>query len=215
MNLKSAKAFLWPIALILLLVIIDQAIKVYIKTNFQLDENVNVFGEWFKLYFVENNGAAFGLEFGGNFGKYVLTGFRLLVTIFGFFYLFSILKNGAKILLVIALCLILAGAIGNIIDSVFYGVIFSDINFYPGGWFQGQVVDMFYAPMIEGVFPMWMPVWGGDSFTFFSPIWNFADACISVGVFAIILGQKALFSEPKAIEDPKTIQEEIEIQINE
>ena len=209
---------IWPVAIIALLVTIDQIIKVYIKTNFELEQSRNVFGEWFKLYFVENNGAAFGLELGGNVGKYILTGFRLLVTVFGFYYLVSCLRKGAKKLLIIALCLILAGAIGNIIDSVFYGVIFSDTNRYIGGWFQGQVVDMFYAPMIQGTFPSWFPFWGDQGFTFFSPIWNFADACISVGVFAIILGQKALFAEPAAesdVEDDdvaEQVNEEIEIQ---
>ncbi len=193
--LKSSKALLWPIYIILLLVVIDQAIKVYIKTNFHLDESVDVFGDWFKLYFVENNGAAFGLELGGNIGKYILTGFRLFVTVIGFLYLKSCVAKGAKKVLIVALCLILAGAIGNIIDSVFYGVIFNDINLYQGLWFQGQVVDMFYAPMVNGAFPSWIPIWGGEHFTFFSPIWNFADACISVGIFAIILGQKVLFEE--------------------
>jgi signal peptidase II len=205
----TKKTFIWPLALIVLLVIIDQVIKIYIKTQFHLGDSINVFGEWFQLYFVENNGAAFGLELGGNIGKYILTGFRLVVTVFGFIYLFNVIRKGANKLLLIALALILAGAIGNIIDSVFYGVIFNDINLYQGSWFQGQVVDMFYAPMIEGVFPNWLPFWGGDSFTFFSPIWNFADACISIGVFSIILGQRVLFAESHLESEPD-IQSEIE-----
>ena len=193
---------LWPIYIILLLVVVDQAIKVYIKTNFHLDESVDVFGDWFKLYFVENNGAAFGLELGGNIGKYILTGFRLFVTVIGFLYLKSCVAKGAKKVLIIALCLILAGAIGNIIDSVFYGVIFNTPAHNTatlfaekpyGELFYGKVVDMFYFPIWEGVLPEWIPFVGGDFFRFFNYIFNPADSYITIGVILLFLYSKAAF----------------------
>ncbi len=152
-------------------------------------------GQWFKLYFIENNGMAFGIELGGRVGKFLLTGFRIVVSIFGAWYLWENIKKYASTGLLVSIALIMAGAIGNIIDSVFYGVLFKNRNDYQGGWFEGHVVDMFYAPMVNGHFPKWLPVWGGEEFTFFSPIWNFADACITVGVAIIIIGQHRFFPQ--------------------
>ncbi len=196
-NLLRSRRFLLPVGVIILLLIIDQCIKVYVKTHFQLGETVSVFGDWFKLHFVENPGMAYGMKlFEGIWGKLLLTFFRMIVASFGIWYLYKSIENKAHTGLIVSITLIIAGALGNIIDSIFYGVIFSDINMYhPTGWFQGWVVDMFYAPLWEGFLPEWLPFWGGDFFTFFAPIWNFADACITVGVAAMIIGQNTFFNK--------------------
>lgn len=185
-----------PLSILLICVALDQWIKVYVKTHFAMNEVRNVFGHWFQLYFIENNGMAFGLEWGGKPGKLLLTGFRVAVSCFGAWYLWKNIRRGAPNGLLIAIALIMAGAIGNIIDSVFYGVWFKERNLYEGGYFMGHVVDMFYAPIIEGHFPSWFPFWKNEAFTFFSPIWNGADACITIGVALIIIGQKKYFSQP-------------------
>lgn len=201
--------FWWAFGVLFAAIIIDQLIKIYIKTNFIYGETVPIFGNWFKLYFIENEGMAFGMKLfgGGTVGKLILTFFRIIVSIFGVYYLVAIIRKKEHTGLLIAVSLVLAGAIGNIIDSVFYGYYFGDramfpwettshyINTYPGQWFEGHVVDMFYAPMWEGVLPNWLPFWGGELFVFFAPIWNFADACITVGVAIMIIGQKQ-FSLP-------------------
>ncbi len=192
-----SRKFIFPALFIFVLLVIDQCIKVYIKTHFMLGETVPVFGNWFNLHFIENPGMAYGMKlFDGIWGKLLLTFFRIIVSSFGIWYLYkSILKN-AHWGLVTAVSLVIAGAIGNIIDSVFYGVIFQDINMYhPTGWFQGWVVDMFYAPIWQGYLPQWLPIWGGDYFVFFSPIWNFADACITIGVAFMIIGQNSFFNK--------------------
>ena len=156
-----------------------------------------IFGDWFKIYFIENDGMAYGMKLfgGGKVGKLILTLFRIIVSAVGFWYLVKSIKNNAHWGLLISLSLVLAGALGNIIDSVFYGVIYAAENQYLGGWFEGQVVDMFYAPLWEGHLPEWLPIWGGQFFVFFSPIWNFADACITVGVAIMIAGQNSFFSK--------------------
>ncbi len=182
-----------PVVILLVFIALDQWIKVYVKTHFQYSEVRDVFGNWFKLYFIENEGMAFGLKWGGIAGKYLLTGFRIAVSGFGAWYLWQNIKKGAPLSLLISISLIMAGALGNIIDSVFYGVWFSKINLYSGGYFQGHVVDMFYAPMVHGEFPSWFPFWKNEPFTFFSPIWNLADACITVGIGIIIVGQHKFF----------------------
>lgn len=196
-NLLRSRRFLLPVGVIIVLLVIDQFIKVYIKTHFQLGETVSVFGDWFKLHFVENPGMAYGMKlFEGMWGKLLLTFFRMIVASFGIWYLYKSIENKAHKGLIGSITLIIAGALGNIIDSIFYGVIFSDINMYhPTGWFQGWVVDMFYAPLWEGFLPQWLPFWGGDFFTFFAPIWNFADACITVGVAIMIIGQNTFFNK--------------------
>lgn len=190
---RSPKFWL-PVGILLLSLVIDQAIKIYVKTHYWPGQMVPLLGNWFNMYFIENNGMAFGIELGGRIGKFLLTGFRIAVSIFGAWYLWQNIRKYAHTGLLVSIAFILAGAIGNIIDSVFYGVLFKHRNFdYEGGWFEGRVVDMFYAPIIESRFPQWLPVWGGQEFTFFSPIWNFADACITIGVFIIILGQHRFF----------------------
>ncbi len=199
-----------PVCLILILLIADQWIKTYIKLHFELGQMRPIFGKWFALYFIENDGMAFGMKLfgGGIFGKLVLTIFRMLVSGFGLYYLFSLIKKQAHWGLLIAVSFILAGAIGNIIDSVFYGVLYNHSNHYSGSWFEGQVVDMFYAPLWEGHLPEWFPLWGGEFFVFFSPIWNFADACITVGVAIMIVGQNTFFENrlhsEKLVQDSST-----------
>lgn len=174
--------------------IIDQAIKIWIKTHMYWHESIRI-TDWFYIYFTENNGMAFGMEI---FGKLFLTLFRIGAVIFGSWYLHSIIKRKFKVGYIVCIALILAGAIGNIIDSVFYGVIFNAsthsqiASFVPYGegystWFYGRVVDMFYFPIIDTNWPEWIPFIGGDHFIFFSPIFNFADAAISCGMIALLI----------------------------
>ncbi|HTO15733.1 MAG TPA: lipoprotein signal peptidase [Edaphocola sp.] len=201
------------IGLVFLIVLIDQFIKIYIKLHFEYGESINVFNQkWFQLYFIENSGMAFGMKImDSTLGKLILTVFRLVAVTAGFYWLKTLvnkgLGNGAKI----CASLILAGALGNLIDSLFYGIWFDkglayDPNlkdyvsylglaqFTPGhgysSLFHGSVVDMFYFPIIETNWPNWMPFVGGKHFSFFDPIFNFADASISTGVITLLVFQK-------------------------
>lgn len=164
-----------------------------------LGQTKRMIGNWFFLHFTENNGMAFGLEIGGKSGKFILTGFRLLAVAGIIWYLIKQIFKNAHIGLIICISLILAGAIGNIIDSLFYGVWYSDIVTYDekGKYFLGRVVDMFYFPIIETHYPSWFPFWAGESFTFFRPVFNISDASISAGVIAIIIFQKKFFEHEK------------------
>ena len=174
--------------------IIDQIIKIWVKTNMYWHESIKI-TDWFYIYFTENNGMAFGMEI---FNKIFLTGFRIIAAIAITWLLRQYVKKDYKTGFLVCVSLILAGAIGNIIDCVFYGEIFSEsthsliAQFVPIGegysdWFYGKVVDMFYFPLIETNWPEWMPFVGGEHFIFFSPIFNFADAAISCGIIALIL----------------------------
>jgi signal peptidase II len=194
-----------PLIIIFLVLLIDQLIKIYIKTHFFLGEEVHIVPDWFIIHFTENNGMAYGMEFGGNFGKLFLSVFRIVaVGVIGW-YLWTLTKQKEDKLYITCIALIFAGAIGNIIDSAFYGIMFSDSNyeiarFLPeeGGYatfLHGKVVDMFYFPIIKGHFPAWFPFWGTEDFVFFRPVFNFADASISGGVGLIILFQKRFFSK--------------------
>ena len=184
----------WPYWLLLLiLLIIDQAIKIWVKTHMYIGQEHRVF-EWFRIYFVENEGMAYGMKLGS---KLFLTLFRLLAMSAGTYILYKSIPNRALKGFPWVITLILAGGIGNIIDSVFYGPLFSSsigavAQFAPAGggyapWFMGHVVDMFYFPLYHTTLPSWLPWMGGEPYTFFSPIFNFADACISVGVIITLL----------------------------
>lgn len=193
------------IFLILIILLLDQVLKILIKTNMTIGEEIHVIGNWFIIHFTENNGMAFGMDLPGNNGKSILSIFRLIaITAIGFYLRYLIRLNAHKGL-IFSVALILAGAAGNIIDSLFYGMIFNDswgrvASFLPEGggyatFLQGKVVDMFYFPIIRGTWPDWFPWWGGSSLIFFRPVFNIADSSITVGVFIILIWQKRFFSE--------------------
>jgi signal peptidase II len=180
----SMKKYITPTLIVFAVLIIDQVIKVWIKTNMYIGEEFNVLGNWFIIHFTENNGMAFGLELGGNYGKLALSLFRVFA-VFGIGYIFHyVIKHKYHFGLITCVSLILAGALGNIIDSVFYGKVFGYADLL-----HGRVVDMFYMPIIQGHYPDWFPLWAGDEFVFFRPVFNFADSAISIGVITIILFQ--------------------------
>lgn len=185
--------WLLPFLVLFTVILLDQWLKYWIKHNMILHTEKVIFDSWFKLHFTENEGMAFGMKFFGIYGKYALTILRICVAIFGFWFLISHIKKHSKTLFLICVALILGGAIGNIIDCVFYGVIYSDMNNYQGGYLLGWVVDMLYFPIIETHYPSWSPIKPGQEFIFFSPVFNLADAAISMGVITIIVFQKRFF----------------------
>jgi len=173
------------------LVLIDQLIKLLVKTNMSLGEHFSVIGNWFQIYFIENEGMAFGMKFGGAIGKYCLTFFRICLFAALWWWISSMIKtNKAPQGVLVGLTLIAAGALGNIIDGLFYGVVFLEMPFM-----QGRVVDMFYFPLIDTVWPQWLPIIGGRPFTFFDPVFNFADSCVTVGAFYLVLFHWRFFSQ--------------------
>jgi signal peptidase II len=203
------------VLIVMAVLLIDQALKIYIKTSFELNTTHKIAGNWFQLYFVENPGMAYGWKFGGNWGKMALTIFRLVAVIFGVWYLGNIIKKKYHKGFIICASLIFAGALGNLIDSCFYGLIFDkgmtvdplikDYVGYDGlatfskngytSFLHGNVVDMLYFPIIKGKFPSWFPFWGNQDFEFFRPIFNVADAAISTGVISIFVFQKKFFNQ--------------------
>lgn len=198
---KNTKASI-AIIVFLLIIIVDQASKIWVKTNMSLYESIEI-ASWFKIYFVENPGMAFGMEIGG---KLFLSLFRIIAIGFIGYYLYKLIKGNYTTGYVACITLIFAGAFGNIIDCIFYGEIFSAsypghiASFVPIGegysdWLHGKVVDMLYFPLIDGTFPSWMPVYGGEDFVFFSPIFNIADSAITVGIFVLILFYRRTLSE--------------------
>jgi signal peptidase II len=198
------------ILLILLVLIVDQILKIWIKTHLVPGGEIVVFKSWFILHFIENNGMAFGMEFGSHIGKYFLSIFRLVVIGALIWYLLKLLKKEAPFGLVACFSLILAGAIGNMIDGAFYGMIFNHpagevAVLFPaeGGYssfLQGRVVDMFYFPLIETNYPAWFPIWGGREFVFFRHIFNIADSAVFIGVFSIFIFHRHHFGEGKKTE---------------
>ena len=195
--------------IIFLIVLADQALKLYVKTHFYINEHHNVVGQWFLLHFVENEGMAYGWKFGGDSGKMILTLFRLAAVVFGVFYIKSIIQKKYHRGFIVCAALIFAGALGNLIDSMFYGLIFEEsvqgsmavAKIFPAhgyaGFLHGKVVDMLYFPIIRDTyFPKWVPIWGGEDFEFFRPIFNLADAAISTGVISILVFQKRFFKHP-------------------
>jgi signal peptidase II len=196
------------VLVILAIIIADQALKFWVKTHMLYHEQIPVIGSWFRLFFIENEGMAWGWKFGGEWGKLALTLFRLVAVIFGVFYIANIVKKNYHPGFIICAAMIFAGALGNLIDSLFYGLMFSasDVGmplatiFPPGGGYagflHGRVVDMLYMPIIEDkLLPGWVPLYGGERFTFFSPIFNIADASISIGVMVLLIFQKKFFKK--------------------
>ncbi len=195
-----------PLALIFLVLLADQVLKVYIKTHYSLGESHSIIGDWSYIFFIENEGMAFGWKFFGAYGKLMLSIFRIVAATGIFYYLYTIVKKGAKPGMVLSFALIFAGAAGNIIDSMFYGLFFTESTlaapalFSPGngyaGFLHGKVVDMFYFPLIEGYWPEWKMIPAslrGDHFLFFRPVFNIADSSITVGVATLLLFQKRFF----------------------
>ena len=186
--------------LITFILILDQLLKVLIKTNMMIGQEIYFF-DWFIIHFTENKGMAFGLEFGGKLGKYLLSIFRILAIVVISVYWLKLINSQVKKGIIYSISLILAGAIGNMIDSAFYGMIFSEsygqiATVFEGGYssfLQGKVVDMFYFPLIDGHFPKWLPFIGGNHFIFFRPIFNIADAAISTGVINILIFHRSFF----------------------
>ncbi|MEO6731774.1 MAG: lipoprotein signal peptidase [Ferruginibacter sp.] len=219
------------ILIILLVVVADQALKFYIKTNFYLNEHHNILGTWFRLHFVENEGMAYGWKLGGESGKMILTLFRLGAVVFGVWYLRSIIQKKYNRGFIVCASLIFAGALGNLIDSMFYGIIFEEsisgsyavAKAFPAhgyaGFLHGKVVDMLYFPIISDAhFPEWVPFWGGDEFEFFRPIFNLADAAISTGVITILVFQKRFFkhhtppAKHSTIETGAVVNDDVQVQ---
>lgn len=191
--------------LIILILVADQVLKIWVKTHMVIGQEIHLFGNWGLLHFIENNGMAFGMEMGGQAGKILLSLFRIAAISGIAWFLTSLIKKKSNTGLIFAVGAILAGAIGNLIDSAFYGMIFSEsysqqaVMFPPGGGYStfllGKVVDMFYFPVISTSWPDWSPFRPGESFVFFRPVFNIADSAITCGVFAILLFQKKMFRD--------------------
>ena len=206
-----------PLLIIFLVLLIDQTIKIYIKTHFLLGEE-HVVTKWFIIHFIENPGMAFGMQFSGDWGKLVLSLFRIVAVGFISWYMVKLVKTNAHTGLIICVALIVAGAAGNIIDSAFYGLIFSESGFqmatlFPAGggyagFLHGKVVDMLYFPIFNGTFPQWLPIWGGERYLFFSPVFNIADSSITTGVISILVFQRSFFGAKNKHEETENVTNE-------
>ncbi len=215
------------IFIVLLVILADQLVKVYVKTHFVNGDDVKIMGSWFRLHFIENEGMAYGMKLSESVaGKLLLSSFRLVAVVFGFYLLRRLVTKGYGKGVIICGALILAGALGNLLDSLFYGLIFTDSPYscfsgnYDsmrnmlqnhnqvavahftkfgqgyGKFLQGKVVDMLYFPLLETRLPGWIPFMGGKNFTFFEPVFNVADAAISIGVLTLVFFQKRLIHKP-------------------
>lgn len=185
-----------------LVILIDQAVKMWVhfEMDFGTPGQIPIFGDWFKLHYTTNPGMAFGMELGSEYGKLILTSFRLVAMVGIGYYLFRIISNSQNSMYVLCIAMILGGAIGNLVDSVFYGVWLNNAPYHaPTPWLHGQVVDMFYFDIWEGYIPDWVPLWGG-SYTALWPIFNVADASIFVGVAIILIFQNRFFPEQKHLD---------------
>ncbi|MXV17283.1 lipoprotein signal peptidase [Hufsiella ginkgonis] len=214
------KGYTRPVLLVTLILLADQLLKFWVKLHMNMGQEFHIAGNWFLIHFTENNGMAFGMELGGTSGKLFLTLFRI-VAVCGIGYgVVHLVKKKYHRSLTLNVSMIFAGALGNIIDSTFYGLLFSESSYFEpakllpqgGGYagiFHGKVVDMFYFPLLQGTFPSWVPVWGGEEFIFFRPVFNVADAAISIGVILILIFQKRYFKEERK-EEPSYHSEVVE-----
>lgn len=197
MDKKRKKQYILVFTLIGAILIIDQFVKIMVKTHMHIGEEIPLIGNWALLHFTENEGFAFGMQIGGNLGKIMLSLFRIIASGAILWYLLRQIKKGIRTSLAVCISLIFVGALGNVIDSCIYGLIFNESYYnvaqlFPpeGGYasfLQGRVVDMFYFPIINTTWPNWMPIWGGQRFLFFNAIFNVADAAITVGAFWLII----------------------------
>ena len=198
--MKYLKYYLATLGVIL----IDQAVKLLVHFNMELGTvgEIDVVGRWFKLHYLLNPGMAFGLQLDWEWGKLLLTLFRLLAVIGIGYYIYVLVNKKVSRGFIWCVALVLGGAIGNLIDSIFYGVwLDNSVPGAPTPWFHGQVVDMLYFPLYEGFLPDWLPVWGGEYFIFFRPVFNIADSAIFIGIAIILIMQKRFFKEPEASEN--------------
>jgi signal peptidase II len=209
------------ILIIVAVLCVDQILKVWIKTNLSYGEEFGILGlSWARIHFVENEGMAFGLSFGGAKGKLALSLFRIFAVLFLIYIIRSLIRAGESRGLLTCFALITAGAIGNILDSAVYGLIFSESSYHGGvaqlfpegggyaGFLHGRVVDMLYFPMIDTMIPQWIPVWGGDRFQFFKPVFNLADASISTGVISLLVFHRSFLRtgrSSKAVPQMETV----------
>jgi signal peptidase II len=207
MNKKTSRN---AVIIVFLVLLIDQFIKIMVKTHLVEGQEIHVIGNWFRIHFVENSGMAFSMELPSEYGKILLSSFRLVAIGFIIYLLRRLIRERYHPGLVYAGAMILAGAIGNMIDSAFYGLIFnqgmhSPATFLPAkgyaGFLKGNVVDMLWFPIVDGHFPDWFPFWKGEPFEFFRPVFNIADASITIGVAIIIVFQKTFFAQPVVEEE--------------
>ncbi len=219
-NIKKSRGVL-AVTLILVLLVIDQVIKIWVKTNMPLYDTIEI-TSWFKIHYIENNGMAFGMTF---VNKLVLSLFRIAAIVLLCYYISLLVRRGCRLGYLICVAIVTAGAAGNIFDSMFYGLIFSGSSPYYVSYFvpfgdgyapflMGKVVDMFYFPLIESTFPDWVPFWGGENFVFFSPVFNFADACVSVGVVVVLLFYQRELTELFKDDKPKEQSTSIDSDLN-